>query len=69
MYFSSLIRATFPADLVPFDMITLILLGDEQKLWSFSLYNFLHLPINYCVSGENIFLIISFSYSQPVFSP
>jgi hypothetical protein len=39
------VRATWPIHLVIFDLITLIISGEEDKLWSPSFYNFLQVPV------------------------
>jgi len=47
-------RTTCPAHFT-FDFITRTILGEEYKLWSFSLCNFLRSPVN--------FISVSFYYS------
>jgi len=41
----SLIRATFPAHLIPMDFITRTLLGEQYRSFSSSLCSFLHSPV------------------------
>jgi hypothetical protein len=53
--------ATFPAYLILFNLVTVIITGDEYKLLNFSLRNFLHPSVTSSLFGPHSLLSTLFS--------
>jgi hypothetical protein len=62
------IHATFPAHLIPFGLIILIIFCEAYKLWSSLFYICLQPPVTFSLLGPNILLTGLLSYTLNLYS-